>query len=159
MFFGISSFNFTRANDKKFHVDTTNYANLDILCTFTDASIYHISFVNFLFANRECPPVANKYFYKSTNPSMDSCVSVCPGDKQFQRNDYFLCMPCHYTCLTCYDIGEQLCLTCSLTYKRTPQLMTIIGAISLYKCLCLSTYFDNGYEPTCTLCSSVIIGC
>ena len=112
MFFGVSSFNFTRSGNKNFALDTSNVNNL--YSTYTLDNIYNLKLSYFFFTTRDCSN--GSYFYKNwTNPSLDACVNDCSvySDRPVNDNPNKQCQACDQTCLSCQGATSSDCLTCN----------------------------------------------
>lgn len=97
MFFGVNSFNFTLATNKKFKIDTSVYNNL--ISTYSFANISNVKLTYYFFAERSCS--GGNYFYNNwINPSSDACVATCSGYTDRPTNDLpnQQCLSCHVSC-------------------------------------------------------------
>jgi hypothetical protein len=75
MFFGMSSFNFTKAGSKQFMLDTSVVNNIYSTYSLTN-TISNVKLSYFFFAERSC--TGNPYFYTNwIDHSLDACSSTC----------------------------------------------------------------------------------
>ena len=153
MFFGVSSFNFTRIWSKNFALDTSNTSNL--YSTYTLSNIDNLKLSYFFFVSRSCS--GSSYFYNNwTDPSLDACVNDCSVyiDRPTNDSGNSQCTACHITCLTCQTNAASDCLSCDAAIFRQLQ-----GA-SPSACDCMSGYVAvPGGGATCATCSSYMTGC
>ena len=153
MFFGVSSFNFTRSGSKSFVVDTSNYNGL--YNSYLLENVNNLKFSYFFFVARDCSN--NSFFYKNwMNSTLDACVYDCSiySDKPVNDSSNSQCKACDQTCLTCQGISNSQCLSCSASDFRV-----IAGATPTF-CNCMSKYVpDPNGGAACTLCSSHMTGC
>lgn len=70
----------------------------------------HLTFMYWSFKLRVCP-AGYPYF----QPSTLLCLDICPNG-QYGDNSSLMCMPCHYSCLTCSAFAT--CLTCDPAANR-----------------------------------------
>lgn len=154
MFYGIGSFNFTRADTKKFTLDTSNWNGL--YTTYTFEGVSNVKLAYYFFALRSCP-AGNIYFYTNwIDHTSDVCQNTCSGfqDRPNNDNTYNKCSACHVNCLTCNGNLNNDCLSCNATMNR------VAGGGSPHTCDCMNGYVpDNAGSGWCYTCNTYITGC
>jgi cysteine-rich repeat protein len=151
MFFGMSSFNFTKTVSKEFDIDTTNYAS--IYSTYNYNNISNLRLTYYFFAERSCS--GGDYFYNSwADPTLDDCLATCSSktDRPTNDNTHHQCVACHYSCLTCSSNSASNCLTCNSSNFRH------MVSPSPTTCNCMTNYVSSG-GAMCNLCSAYMTGC
>ncbi|KAM3133120.1 hypothetical protein pb186bvf_014837, partial [Paramecium bursaria] len=98
-------------------------------CLTCDAAKNRVAVIN---ASNQCPCITN---YNDKLNFDEACVADITT--------------CHYSCLTCYGIANNQCLTCPLSSFRT---------LNADLCECNSTYGDAG-QAVCVLCHSSCLTC
>lgn len=113
MFFGISSLNTSRAHNRYFSMDTTQYNSLDTGYG-SNFGTYSIMVDYFWIAVSGCNS-SHPWFVVNDQ----SCVqnNNCPNST-YQTNPGSFCHGCDYTCQTCDGAHPQNCTACDSTKFR-----------------------------------------
>lgn len=120
MFYGMSAFSLSRATERLFNLDTTDYNTLNANFL-TNYGTYLVQVDFFWIATRLCdtsdPGDNNKKWFDiyaftcedSCNNTNSSLYNTTPGD---------FCEGCHYSCLTCTGSLATDCASCYYNYSR-----------------------------------------
>lgn len=99
MFFGFSRFNLSMADTRYLNVEASNISLVSLL--YDKNSAMNEVVINMLFFVLRTCHDANQYY----NPLTYACETCSPSPNvkfvKFGAPGYYLCNPCHYSCLTC----------------------------------------------------------
>jgi hypothetical protein len=62
-----------------------------------------------------------------------------------------ICLPCHYSCVTCFDLLTYQCLTCNPSFRYANP--------NNHSCDCADGTFDNGVNLQCQQCNQRCVTC
>lgn len=151
MFYGMRVFSLSRAAERLFNLDTTDYNTLNANYQ-TNYGTYLVQVDFFWIATRLCntsdPGDNDKKWFDiyaftcedSCNNTNSSLYNTTPGD---------FCNGCHYSCLTCTGSLATDCASCDYNYSRYS---------SSTSCPCNTSFIDVG-SRLCYPCSNYIAGC
>lgn len=113
MFFGMSSFNLSRASNRRFYLDTTQYGNLNTNYV-TNQGTYAVTIDFFMIAVRSCntsDPWFDVYDMDCENDCSTPAAQTNSGNR-FETNPGSFCYGCHYTCENCTGSLINQCSDC-----------------------------------------------
>ena len=133
MFFGMSAFKLSRATERNFNLNTTQYANLNTGYS-TNFGTYLVQVDFFWIASQTCnntEPFLDIYEMNCT----DNCTASANGTL-YSTNPGDYCDRCHYSCLTCNGAYINNCSTCNYNLSRFSN--------NSNSCPCNTSFIDVG---------------
>ena len=139
MFFGISQFNLSVSNTRYLNVETANISLVSQLYA-VNAALNQVTYNTLYFAQQTCNgsyPIYDPINYICVATSVNCVGSVTGASGSLLQ---YVCVPCHYSCLTC-SVGDNSnsCITCPTNVYRS---ISITGS----SCPCDLNYTDVGVQ-------------